>query len=158
VQKSVGSSLLLPLLSFCVVFALLFSACSKPKDFEYRDIRNIKMNQLGFSKSQLQMDLVYYNPNNFSVDLKKVDAKVYVEEVLLGEIHLDTLMKIPKLAEFGLPVSMELDMRNLLKNAANLALQREVTIKAIGTAKAGKNGFYKTLPFTYEGKQAMKLF
>jgi hypothetical protein len=46
------------------------------------------------------MDLVYYNPNGFGVDLRKVDCDVYVDNTYLGKFQLDTLMHIPRRSEF----------------------------------------------------------
>ena len=63
---------------FFILCIILFS-CASPKDFEYREVRNIKLDKFGFDKTSLALDLVYFNPNNFGVDLKKVDADVYID-------------------------------------------------------------------------------
>ena len=51
-----------------ILFAFIVS-CKKPESFEYRDLKNFKVDSLGFEKSAVSMDLVYFNPNNFGVDL-----------------------------------------------------------------------------------------
>ncbi|MEO8174637.1 MAG: hypothetical protein ABI581_16195, partial [Sediminibacterium sp.] len=55
---------------------VLLASCSKPQGFDYRDVKNVKIENMGFDKTILAMDLVYYNPNGFGVDLKKVDCDV----------------------------------------------------------------------------------
>ena len=58
--------------SWCVLsIVILLSACSKPKSFDYRGVKNIKVQQIGFDKSKLSMELVYFNPNNFGVRLDR---------------------------------------------------------------------------------------
>ncbi len=113
---------------------------------------------MGFDKTVLAMDLVYYNPNGFGVDLKKVDCDVYVDNTYLGKFQLDTLMHIPRMAEFMLPSKIVVDMKAVLKNGLNLLFSKEVLINVKGTTRVGKAGFYKTVPFDYEARHALSLF
>lgn len=139
---------------------LIFFAysCATPKEFEYRDTRNIHLNSLGFNQSSLSFELVYFNPNKFGMDLKNVESDVFVDQLYLGRIQLDTLMHIPRMSEFTLPSTIQLDMQNLIKNAAKLLFKNQVVIQAKGTLKAGKGGIYTTIPFSYETKQSIRFF
>ena len=116
------------------------------------------MNSLGFSQSTLYIEIVYYNPNQFGVDLRKVDSEVYIDSLYLGKFQLDTIMHIPRMSEFTLPTTIQLDMKNLIKHSASMLFHKEVLIQTRGTVKAGKGGFFKTVPFNYETKQALSLF
>jgi len=144
-------------LSLLIVVSFVF-ACSKPQGFDYRDIRNFKVDKLGFDKSNISMDLVYYNPNNFGVQLRKVDCDVYIEDQFLGKYQLDTLMSIPRKAEFVLPSRMEVNMKNMLKNTFTAIFASEVTVKVKGTTRVGKGGFFINVPVNYEGKHKFALF
>lgn len=137
---------------------LFFSACKKPLDFEYRSLKNVKLENLGFNRTTLAVDLVYYNPNNFGVDLRKVDCDVFVDSSLLGKFQLDTLMHIPRLSEFFLPSRIVVDMNSVLKNGLFLLFSKEVLITVKGTTRVGKGGLFKTVPFVYESKQKLSLF
>jgi LEA14-like dessication related protein len=143
------------LYSFLVV-ALL--SCSKPQGFDYRDIRNFRVEKLGFEKSTISMDLIYFNPNNFGVQLRKVDCDVYIEDQYLGKYQLDTLMSIPKKAEFVLPSRMEVDMRNVFKNTFSVLFSKEVLVKVQGTTRVGKGNFFINVPVNYEGRHKFDLF
>lgn len=132
-------------------------ACTAPKSFEYRDVRNIEVDKLGFDKSRIKLDLVYFNPNRFRVDIKKVDCEVYMNDQYLGRYQLDTLMRVPKQAEFVLPSSMQVDMRGVFKNALTVLLNKEVTMRVKGTTRVGKSGVFVNMPFTYEGKHKLDL-
>lgn len=103
------------------------------------------------------MDFVLFNPNTFSVDLKKVDCDVYLDSNYVGKFLLDTTMHIPQSSEFILPANLDVDMKHVLKNSFNLLISNEVLIGAKGTTRLGKGGIYVTIPFHYEGKQKLNL-
>lgn len=141
-----------------ILVLLILAGCAKPKDFEYRDIRNVKLNSMGFNESTLYLEIVYYNPNQFGVDLRKVDSDVFIDSLFFGKFQLDTIMHIPRMSEFSLPATIKLDMKNLLKHSASMLFHKEVLIQTRGTVRAGKGGIFKTVPFNYETKQALNLF
>jgi LEA14-like dessication related protein len=138
--------------------AISVYGCARPQGFDYRDLKNFKIEKLGFSKSTVSMDLVYFNPNNFGVQLRKVDCDVYIDDQFLGKYLLDTIMTIPKKAEFTLPSRMDVEMKNVLKNTLSVLFSKEVTVKVKGTTRVGKGNFFITVPVSYEGKHAFELF
>lgn len=140
------------------LFIFFLISCAAPKAFEYREVRNIKLDQFGFDKTSLIMEIVYFNPNNFGLELKKVDADVYVDNHYLGKMNLDTSMHISKKSDFILPSKIALDLKEFYKNALNLAVSNEVLVTVKGTTRVGKAGLYKTIPFTYEGRHKLNLF
>jgi LEA14-like dessication related protein len=144
--------------STSILLVILLISCATPKTFEYREVRNVKLDQFGFDKTSLAMELVYFNPNNFGLELKKVDADVYVDNHYLGKMNLDTSMHISKKADFILPSKIALDLKEFYKNALNLVVSNEVLVTVKGTTRVGKAGIYKTVPFTYEGRHKLSLF
>lgn len=104
------------------------------------------------------MDLVYFNPNSFGVTLKNVTADIYVDKSYVGKYVLDTSLFIAKKSEFALPSKMEVDMKNLLKNAVSSLFNKEVLIDVTGTTRVGKAGIYITVPIKYSGRHQLSLF
>lgn len=145
-------------LLLCLILVTLAWACKKPQGFDYRDIRNFKVEKLGFDKSTVSMDLVYYNPNNFGVQLRKVDCDVYINEKYLGKYLLDTIMAIPKKSEFTLPSRMQVDMKNVFKNTVSVLFSKEVLVKVKGTTRVGKGNLFINVPVDYEGRHEFELF
>jgi LEA14-like dessication related protein len=143
-----------PILFLLVVFV----ACKKPESFEYRDVRNVKIDSLGFEKSIVSMDLVYFNPNNFGIDLKNINCDVYIEHDFLGKYLLDTTMHIAKRSEFAIPSHMQVDMKNLFENTFNSFFSNELLLEVKGTTRVGKGGIYITIPFAYSGRHKFSLF
>ena len=125
---------------------------------QYRETRNFKVDKLGFATSTLKTDLVFFNPNNFSLQLNKFDLDVFVDNNYLGHTSHDQLVSIPKKGEFSIPVKMEVDMKNLLKNGINAIFSKEVLLKVDGTIKIRKGRISKTFPIQYESKQKFSIF
>jgi LEA14-like dessication related protein len=146
------------LLLFLVLLSFFCISCKKPTAFDYKDVKNIRVESFGLNTSKVSMDLVFFNPNSFGVTLKNVDCDLYIDSNYLGKFVLDTLMAIPKSAEFTLPASMRVDMKGLFKNSWTILFNKEVTLGAKGTTRVGKGGFYVTVPFNYEGKQKINFF
>ena len=145
---------------FCLFYCLpllLILSCSTPKGFEYKGLNNVKVDNVGFEYLDLSLNLVYFNPNNFKVDLKKVDCDVYIDNRYLGKFALDTLMHIPKKQNFELPSRMRVSMGGVFKNAFSLLMNKEVLIKVKGKTKIGKGSIFFDVPFTYETRQTISL-
>ncbi|MBS1650080.1 MAG: LEA type 2 family protein [Bacteroidetes bacterium] len=121
-------------------------------------MKNLSVKQIGFNKTQLAMDLIYFNPNNFGVDLKHVDCDVYIDKNYLGKFVLDTTMHIDRKSEFSLPSTIDVDMKNLFKNTLTVLFNKEVLVTVKGTTKVGKAGIYIKMPFTYEARHKIDLF
>ncbi len=133
-------------------------SCSAPKALEYRDFKNFGVEQLGFSSSSIKMDLVYYNPNNFGLQLKKTELDIFIDSTFLGHTSQDYLVTIPKRSEFFLPVKVEVDMKHIFKNALNTFFSNEVTVKVTGRVKVGKANVFMSMPVNYEGKHQLGIF
>lgn len=142
----------------CVLCLMLLFSCKKPQGFEYRTMTDFKLDSLGFERSTLSMNLVYFNPNGFGVDLKHVDCDVYVNKNFLGKYILDTSMHIAKRSEFSLPSRMQVDMRNIYKNSLTVLFNNELQIDVKGTTRVGKAGIFVNVPFSYSGKEKVSLF
>ena len=141
-----------------LMITLFTSSCQSPKELVYRDFKNLKVENVGFAATTLKVDLIYYNPNNFGLQLKYTDLDIYVDNNYLGHSSQDYQITIPKLAEFTMPLAIEVDMKNLLKNAIPTILGKEVMVKITGTVKLGKANVYKTFPVSYEGLQKFSVF
>lgn len=144
-------------LIICCLCLVIFS-CKKPQGFDYRDVRNMRVEKLGFEKTALAMDLVYFNPNNFGVTLKNVDCDIFVNNNFLGHYKLDTIMKIEKRSEFSLPSKFQIEMKNIYKNALSVLLSKEIDLNVKGTSKVSKFGININVPFDYKGKHKFNIF
>ncbi len=141
-----------------LMVVILATSCQAPKELVYRDFKNLKVDKIGFGATTLKVDLIYYNPNNFGLQLKYTDLDIYIDNNLLGHSSQDYQITIPRLAEFTMPLAIEVDMKNMLKNALPSLLGKDVMVKVTGTVKLGKANVYKTFPVSYEGVQNFSAF
>ena len=146
------------LFASAIIAIVLVTSCRAPKDLEYRDFKNLRVQQLGFASSTIKVDLVYYNPNNFGLQLKETNLDIYLDSNFLGHSDQEFQITIPKRAEFTLPFQVNVDMKNMLKNALSTILSKEVWVKVTGTVRLGKANIFKTFPVKYEGLQKFSLF
>ncbi len=126
------------------------------KDPEFVEARAFRIHSLGMRTSLVSFDLVYVNPNNFGLQLKKAEMDVFVEDRLLGHSLIDTLIRIAARDTFSLPVKMDVEMKNLFPNALVMLTKSEVELTVTGKARVGKGGFYLTVPINYKGKQSWR--
>lgn len=146
-----GTLLLLP-----VLMTLLLLSCSTPKELEYRDFKNFTINKVGFASSTAKMDMIYYNPNNFGLQLKKTDLDIYINGVFLGHSTQEYQVTIPKKDQFVIPVVLVVDMKNLLKNGLTALLNKQVMLKVTGSVRVGKANLFMNIPVNYEGPQEVE--
>ncbi|UEG49591.1 LEA type 2 family protein [Ferruginibacter lapsinanis] len=133
-------------------------SCSTPKSLEYRDFKNFSIEKVGLGSSAIKMDLVYYNPNRFGLQLMRTDLDVYVDSTYLGHTTQEYQITLPRQREFTIPIKMDIDMRNIFKNLLNTAFSKEINLKISGSVKVGKMNVFKTFPIDYTGKQQLSLF
>lgn len=136
-----------------ILLMLFMPSCREPKELEYRDFKNLSSEKLGFSSSTFKVDLIYYNPNNFGIQLKRTDLDIYIDGNYLGHTAQDYQINIPRRGEFTLPLMVEVDMKNAYKNAFPALFGNEVLVKIVGKLKLGKANVYKSFDVNYEGRQ-----
>ncbi|HVI47368.1 MAG TPA: LEA type 2 family protein [Chitinophaga sp.] len=143
-----------------IIFAIwgLASACEKMKDLEFVRVVGVTMEELGMSKSIVRLNLAYYNPNNFRLQLKDAKFDLFFDDTPVGHSIQDTLIAIPAKDTFYFPVKLEVNMGNVLKNAWSAFSSKEVTIKATGNCKVGKGGIFLPFPIKCETRQPLNFF
>jgi LEA14-like dessication related protein len=145
---------------YCVYLFILSAlmSCSSPKALEYKTYHNFSIQKLGFNNSAISLDLEYYNPNNFGMQLKSTDLDIFINGNLLGHSSLDTLIRIPRRDTFNIPVKFNVDMQNIFKNAWNTLVGKEVLVRLSGKVRVGKANVFMSFPVEYETKQTFSFF
>jgi LEA14-like dessication related protein len=141
-----------------LVIAILFLASCKTADLkepEYRDIQNARLIEAGLLQSTAGIDLVYYNPNNYSVTLTQARGEVYIDNKYIGRLELAEKVTVKKNAEFILPALIKLDNVSVIKNQNDIYNRKEILLRIEGMATLTKSGFSKELPFKYEKTESV---
>ena len=135
-----------------IIAASFFISCKAPDlvEPEYRDIRNARLIEAGLLQSTAGIDLVYYNPNNYTVNLTQARGDVYIDNKYLGHLELAEKVSVQKKSEFILPALIKLDNVSIIKNQSDIYNRKEVLLRIEGMATLSKSGFSKDVPFKYE--------
>jgi LEA14-like dessication related protein len=134
---------------------VLLSSCStgSVKEPEFRNVSNARLIEMGLLQSTAGIDLIYYNPNNFGVQLNEARGDVYIDNAYLGRFGLAETVQVGKRAEFTVPAIIKLDMIGAIKNQRGIYKKKEVLVRIEGIARLKKAGFTRDIPIKYEGMQ-----
>jgi len=148
------------ILSILTILSVILSSCgtNNVKEPEYRDIRNIRLITLGPLQSTAGVDLVYYNPNKFGVQLETARGDIYIDSSYFGQFELSGKVQVKKRSEFILPATVKVDMISALKNQRDLYKKKEALVRVQGTAMVSKSGFSKEIPISYEHMENIERF
>lgn len=141
---------------FLAIFFL--TSCHQPKDLVFKEFKNLSLEKLGFAGVALKVDLVYYNPNNFGLELNRTDLDLFVDSSFLGHSSQDIQIFLPRRDFFTIPLKVDLDMKNLLKNGLTGFFNRDIHVRLLGKVKVGKAGVYKSFNVDYTTVQNFSLF
>ncbi|HTB52262.1 MAG TPA: LEA type 2 family protein [Ferruginibacter sp.] len=136
----------------------LFFSCSSPRALEYRNVSGFSVSKLGFDSSTVNMNIVYYNPNHFSMQLKRTDLDIFIDSNYVGHTTQDAQVKIPARSEFNIPLSVQVNMSTIFQNALAALLIKSIHVKVSGNIRAGKAHIYKNFPVNYVGIQPFSFF
>jgi LEA14-like dessication related protein len=133
-----------------------FTSCSTPKnivDPEYRDIKSAKIKDVGLLKTTAEVDMVFYNPNDYSIELSSARGDVYIDNAFFGHFDMDTKVAVKKNSEFILPVTFKLDNIGAVSNQSDIYKRKEAKVRIEGMARVKKSGFTKDIPIAFDRVQ-----
>jgi hypothetical protein len=139
-----------------LIGSLIMASCSTRKP-EFREIKNVKLNKIGLKSTTLTLDVVMYNPNPFALELTETDLDILINNTLLGHSGQRYKIKIPGKANFIVPIMLEADSKQLLKNGFNALVNKKIELRAKGAVRLGKSGIYKTVKVDYAGTHEISL-
>jgi LEA14-like dessication related protein len=136
------------LLGSGLILLLALASCGKPKDLEFRKISNIKFN---LPASTVGADVVMYNPNNLSLQLKSVEIDILVNGKQVGRVDQTHEVMITRKSEFSLPVSVAVSLKDLgLVNAfAGLLGGKSYPVQFKGLLRVNFYGIQKKIMIDY---------
>ena len=148
------------LISTLFIGLIILSSCGSAnvKEPEYREIREVRLIELGVLQSTAGIDLVYYNPNNFGVQLAEARGDVYIDNVYFGRLGLNEKVQVKKRSEFIVPAIIKVDMIGAVKNQRELFKKKEALVRIEGMARVTKSGLSREVPIKYERMQNIERF
>ena len=134
------------------LFILLQSAgCGNNiKELEYKGIQKTQIKSLSLANAAIQIDLGYYNPNNFGVDVKETNLSIYLNDRYVALADQPQKTQIPKESAFTFPIVAHFDPLKILGPAIATLFSSKNKIGIQGSAKVGKGGLYIRVPVSIE--------
>jgi len=134
---------------------LFLVSCSSGniKEPQYREIRNVRIIDVGLLQTTAGLDFVYYNPNNFEVQLANASGDVYIDDMFFGRFGIQDKVAVHKYEEFIVPAIIKMDNISAIKNHRDIFQKKQAKIRIEGFASIKKSGFNKDIPIKYEGLQ-----
>lgn len=123
------------------------------KEPEYRDIRDVRILNVGLLQTTAGLDFVYYNPNNFGVQLANASGDVYIDDMFFGRFGIQDKVTVHKHQEFIVPAVLIMDNISAIKNHRDIFKKKQAMIRIEGFATVKKSGFNKEVKIKYEGMQ-----
>ena len=134
---------------------ILLTGCHHPEAPEYYGFQDLRIGTVTGQQATLSTTLKFYNPNPYSLQLKRAEVDVKLNSIPSGHSLLDSTIFIPGKDTFYVPVSMQVDLSSILSNALSLLLNkdRQVNVTLDGRVKLKRGIVSFSRPFHYEGKQ-----
>ena len=126
---------------------------SRIQEPEYREIRGVRIMDVDLLHTTAGLDLVYYNPNDFGVQLNEARGDVYIDGMHLGRFGINDKVQVRKRTEFVVPAVIRLDHISAIKNHREIWKKQDAVIRIEGVARVKRSGYVKEVPIKYEGKQ-----
>lgn len=148
------------IISTLLIGAVTLASCSTSnvREPEYRDISNIRLVDLGILNSTAAVDFVFYNPNNFGVQVTEARGDIYIDNIYFGRFNLSERVQVGKRSEFVIPATVKMDNISAVKHHREILNKKEAVIRIDGRARVKKAGFSKDIAIKYENLENLERF
>ena len=143
---------------FLVLLAFAFSCKTPTQSPVLRQVKNVKLKGIDADKAYLHADLLFYNPNDVKITLRKVDIGVRLEEKNIGKVQYNLRTKIQPNSEFTVPVdaTLNLDEFDFLNNLLALFGGKRYPIRYRGFIKVTVKGLPIKIPINHEDEVRLR--
>jgi LEA14-like dessication related protein len=140
-----------------VIVVLAMSSCSKPESPEYLGFRDFSIQNMSMDSAELHTQLVFFNPNTFSMELKRGDVSVFLDDHLANHYVMDTTISIPKRDTFYVPMNLRISPKLLVNSALKMLMNgNKIKVKLLGTVRVKRSGISFNVPVNYEAMQEIR--
>lgn len=141
-----------------VVCLAAWDSCSKPEPVSFAGYRNVRLSNQGFSTGIINMEIAFYNPNSFPMKIRDAKMKLSIDHQPFGNITQDSERVMPPRDTFLMPVSIKINLVDLLARVLDMPGHDSVTLEATGNCKVGRKGVFVSLPLHYHSREVLKMF
>jgi LEA14-like dessication related protein len=132
--------------SIFLFLLLSLTSCFKFEEVEFKGVEEFKMPKINDKQVVLNLVVKVENPNNYKIKIKSSDMEVFVEEKMIGTLHLVEKIVIRKKKEDNYMIQASVDLeKGALFSMAKYALKKEINIRIKGKVKGSVMGVSKKI-------------
>ena len=142
-----------------LLLTLLLFGCTRPKEAPvFKRIGNVKVTEITGSQALLNGDAFFYNPNDVSMKLRKVNIDVTLAGKKIGSIEHKLKTKIQALSEFKVPVDARFNIGDVgvLNSIMSMIGGKKMKVRYTGNIKMSVYGLPISVPVDYEDEIRLK--
>jgi LEA14-like dessication related protein len=142
---------------FCILGLLFVTSCRQPMAPEYLGLHNFSVQAFSMDESRLHAELSFYNPNPFTMELKKGDVNVFLNEQLANHYVMDSTINIPQKDTFYVPLNLKINPKILISSAIRMLMNDNIIkVRLEGSIRVKRGGISFNVPVNYEVEQKMQ--
>lgn len=141
-----------------IALSILASACSKPKDVEYKGIKDFQVLDFDGDSATLSCQIGYFNPNNFELKVKDIDCNILANDIAIGHYVQDSVTTIAANALHYQPLQLKIGVRPIISNGLQFLTNKSINFKFKGISKVGRGKFFIKMPINFSKSQKLNLF
>src|SRR6185312_3770167 len=147
-----------------IIYILILSgltgvySCTQPVAPEYLGFRDLTFEKFSMDESLLHTNLAFYNSNPFSMQLKRADISVYLDDQLPNHYIMDSTIFIPQKDSFLVPLNLRLNPKMLIGSAIKMLMNNNrVKVRLEGNVRVKRGGMAFTVPVRYEEMEKLDI-
>jgi len=104
------------------IFLFAINACTpklKPDPPVFKDVRNVKVQEVNMKNIKLTAEAVLFNPNKMGATVQSIDVDVIANGVNVGKVSQEVETKIEGNSEFIIPLIADIPPKKYFKRVGD---------------------------------------
>ena len=135
-----------------ILLAFLLSSCNY-ENVEVTGVKEIKLSDINAKSLKIYGEVKILNPNSYPINIKRIDADVFINSKKTGKAKLLKKIRIPANSHEFIQAEIETEIDggslNLLPLVLQSAFSGKADIRLVGDMKAGTYLYGKKIPFDF---------
>jgi len=124
---------------------------------EYLGIRDFSVQSFNMDESLLHTQLSFYNPNPFTMELKRGEVSVFLDDQLANHYVMDSTINIPRQDTFYVPLNLKVSPKILIGSALRMLMNdNKIKVRLLGSIRVKRSGISFNVPINYEVMQEIR--
>lgn len=131
-----------------------------PRSPEYRFVEMIDMQFIGTQHLAVQTDVIYFNPNNFAIDIRRLEGELAINGHHMADVIMHNVQRAHPLDEFKLPLIFQVEYHkfagSVVKSLPDLMRLQTIDLEIKGKIYLDRWSMLP-VPFSYLDKYAVQI-